>query len=441
MALDGQKVDLLVYAGPGNLERPDNAALLSAASIVFFEPDPERRRALVSRFKGQGHIQVRDEALSGSGGYARLGQYNDANINSLRAPTDLLRFIPGLRHVGYQDVKRVDAAEYVSGSVDKGSTIRLVLDVNGEEVAILKRLAEASLLGLFAEIHVYTGVAPLFDGAGGRSDVMEMFRSHGLIVKAEVGPGGFLACVRARRNELLQTRKAEAPHADAAAPEAPNPGAASAGPGAPETQPVASAPAERQNAEAAELRSQLEAAQKKIDALTEDNKAKDAELQAQNRRASTAKTMITKLRKRVETARDIAIERDELRVELADARAEAAAAEEARTEASAQLESVRAELANARKQIEEGEALRQALANDLAQAQSNSQAARSDAEAKTREMSEHAKALEALKAELEESTRLAKELEARNSRFDGEFVRAEAQLDLIKELLFHDQPE
>jgi len=479
MASDSQKFDLLVYAGPGSLGRPDNVAFMNATKLVFFEPDPERYGLLSAKLKGRAGVELREQALSGVTGRVRLGSYNDSEMNSLHKPTGLLQFLPGLRNVGYIDAECIDASEYVTDLNAEGLSARLVIDVNGDELAILNSLRASSLLRFFSEVYVYTGMTPLFEDAGDRDTIIALLSAHGFAVQAKVGRGGFMASLRAIRDDASQF--SEPTEATSVSSHSESFRGASSAIEDDSSLELATEPA-FQDSGSEGLRGQLEGAQNQISKLLADSEAKEAQVLAEKRQLASAKGIITKLKKQLEVARktleDSVAEIEGVRAELSRSEAERCKLEAALADEGKQAEALRARvedisrefsaekaglqaaLADESKQVEALRARVEDISREFSAEKAGLQAALADegkevealrarvehissesSTEKARLIAEHGEKLEGLRAETEERSQLVRELETRNSKFDGEFARVEAQLDLIKELLFHDKPE
>jgi len=170
---------LIVGAGTG----AGLAACLAtrAETIVLVEPDEDARAALLALAVGQPRVTVLPYAVTPDAEAQpapRLRRFNFAELNSLRAPTGVLRLFPGLDLVSENRVRLI-TPQALLAEVPLSETRPnwLVIEAPGEEAALLMALHAANLLQRFDTLLIQGATEPLFEGAMPVADLLKWLES------------------------------------------------------------------------------------------------------------------------------------------------------------------------------------------------------------------------------------------------------------------------
>jgi FkbM family methyltransferase len=161
--------DTVLYLGAGYGEDLEQFLALPARQIVLVEPNPDCQPTLAERANGDERVSLMPLAADGTGDRpspAPLNVWNVSAFSSLRAPTGLRALFPGLRREATPmvDTVSIDALLTRLQLRECGKNL-LIVDVPGEDVAILQRMAEADLLGPFARVILRGATGALFEKA------------------------------------------------------------------------------------------------------------------------------------------------------------------------------------------------------------------------------------------------------------------------------------
>lgn len=175
----------VLYIGGGRPVTP--SSLTSRAErVVAIQADPAEYKRLRHEAGDNDRIEVLQGAVSDQAGIGTLRLFNLPQANSLRAPTGIQQIFPGLRENSSVKVDCLDASEVASSLAPSAGGHKLIVDLAGEEYAILKRLADTGRLSRFSTIRVHTGAFQLYETAGAATAVLKLLETAGFEHRLEV---------------------------------------------------------------------------------------------------------------------------------------------------------------------------------------------------------------------------------------------------------------
>lgn len=183
------RADILVHFGAGSraelnsiLRQANRAVLVEAGSAAF--------EALAAHADGHDAIDVRHVVIDALGSEERqFFVYNLAVASGLHEPEGLKALAPGLRVEKQFGVKCFGACDFLSRSIAPGETAILVLDVNGEEAAIIEALTGTAILDQIVQLRVHCGVQPLYSDALAAAEIETLLRDAGFEQVGMTGAG------------------------------------------------------------------------------------------------------------------------------------------------------------------------------------------------------------------------------------------------------------
>jgi len=415
-----QQPDTILHLGSGLCSELDVWRQSGARRIILVEPNPELLPELQQAEHQHAGVEIIAAAVAAESGRKALKLFNFPLLNSLREPTGLYAILPGLAEIGQVTVDVLTPEKLVETTDLQTENINwLVIDTLGEEAAIISALEQNQLLNYFDRIIIQAGAESLYDGAGPAEQITRQLEQLGYDIEGaedttdrdwpryhlRLNPSA-IECRRLRReNEALIEQKGVL---------------------------------EKQNEELAEqLQQKDEQAKKRAGEL--ETAQKQAE---QQRKELTAKNVALKERfEELEKAREQAEQQTrevENQIEGLNSRLKKLAEEKTA------LENQNKELTE---QLEQQKGEGQKRAEEL---QGKLEKSRQQAEKQTRELEAQISDLKAAKDhyerltneqahQLEERQKQQAELDERQRLLDTEMQRAEAQIDLIKDVLIREK--
>ena len=147
-------VDALIHLGAGRCSELDDYLALKPERLVLVEADPRLAAALKARVAEMPQVEVIEQTVSGQRGRRRFHRYNQSDVSSLHAPGPaLLAIFPGLRLMQEIQVDAVTPAALLGPmKLNENHNNRLIIDLPGEELAVLKALEEAGAFCILLEM-------------------------------------------------------------------------------------------------------------------------------------------------------------------------------------------------------------------------------------------------------------------------------------------------
>lgn len=183
------RAEVLVHFGAGSLESLDSI-LHQANRAVLVEARSTAFEALAAHADGHDAVDVRHAAIDAHGSEERpFFVYNLAGASGLHEPASLKTLAPGLRVEKQFGVKCFAAGDFLSQSIAPGETAILVLDVNGEEAAIIEALTGTAILDQIVQLRVHCGARPLYRDALAAAEIETLLRDAGFEQVGMTGAG------------------------------------------------------------------------------------------------------------------------------------------------------------------------------------------------------------------------------------------------------------
>ena len=481
----------VVHIGAGTGEAVPVWQAAGARMITLIEGDPGIAEQLETQVGAHEGVRVVQAVVSGDLRERAFRRMNFPDLNSLRAPTGLKQLFPGLKTLSKDLVQPVDPASLVAplGLSDTGieaGTNLLLIEAPGEALGILKALAAADLLLHFDRVQLIEARESLYNKAPPAADIAAYLVEAGFSAAfADDSPDPEQPWLIARldRAALAQSRRFEAMSAKLAQAEADN--AALSGDlervtEAAEVQRAAGEAAQQQAGEvASELASELASARAAAVAEVEGVRAELAGVReqlagAQAETAQVAEQLADAQREAGQRAEQVAVlrvAREEMGLEMAAVKAELEQARRQATGAQAgqqaqlngqiealnsQLAAVQAELAQSAEQVTGLRVAREDVAQEMQrlraeQAKAVEKVTGQAAEVAAGQAAQAAQiavlesALKEALADGEQASERAKEAdkaaskaaEQRLGQARDEMLKAEGQINLIRDLLLH----
>ena len=157
---------VILHLGAGLCQELDIWRATGAPRIILVEPNPEIFPELRREAEGSNNIEVLPAAVSDEPGRRALRLYNYPDLSSLRRPTGLAELLPGLQQTG-QAIVNVIAAHTLPEQLGlrNDESNWLVIDTPGEEAAILSALEQHQQLHCFDRIFIRAGAESFYDSA------------------------------------------------------------------------------------------------------------------------------------------------------------------------------------------------------------------------------------------------------------------------------------
>lgn len=174
---------VIVHLGAGHCAELEGYLNSDAAKIVLVEANPLIAAALKRRVASFSHVTVIEAAVSQQSSPATLRVFNFADASSLHQPTGLQQLFPGLKTTQELSVNTLTVAELLEPlGLDTALDNLLIIDIPGEEGATLEVLIQQGLLWQFAHIKLHSGVTPLYETSEEISHILQSLQQQGFEV-------------------------------------------------------------------------------------------------------------------------------------------------------------------------------------------------------------------------------------------------------------------
>ena len=197
----------LLHIGAGRGADIEHAleAARQGARVILVEANGENIEDLREHVREFQSVDVVQAALADRSEAGVLRVFNLDQCSSLRDPSGLEEIFPGLKQVEALSVDVQEAGSFVARldlSVDDENT--LVIDAPGEELAILGSLEKAELLSVFKHVEVHCGVAVHYEGAGDAAAVEALLSKKAYRVRRDWANDPDFCRLSAERDEVQQ---------------------------------------------------------------------------------------------------------------------------------------------------------------------------------------------------------------------------------------------
>jgi len=199
-------LDNLVHFGAGYCSELDHYMALQPEHVLLVEGDPKVASILRERTLGLAQVVINKSVIAGQAGAASFICYNLPGTGALHEVAALLDIYPGLRKVDEFPVHTVTASSLLNTlELQPEQDNLLVIDLPGEELPVLKELLQSEKLYLFKDINLYCGQQPLYETGEKASVILNWLESHGFDLSDKgSNQNSDRPCWMLRRNSLQQ---------------------------------------------------------------------------------------------------------------------------------------------------------------------------------------------------------------------------------------------
>jgi hypothetical protein len=180
-------LDCLIHLGAGRCRELDEHLERDPGLLVLVEVDPQLTRYLERRLVDKDNAQVINAGIAAESGERTYYCYNLPDVNGLRQATAGLRELyPGLRLLEERPVQALGIRQLLN-SLDLGSESSngLIVELAGEEAAVLEGLEADDRLHHFCEIELVVGRDAFYADATPASQVLDWLIERGFEVCKE----------------------------------------------------------------------------------------------------------------------------------------------------------------------------------------------------------------------------------------------------------------
>lgn len=184
----GSRPALIIHAGAGVADWLPGYLEADAVRIVVIDPDEVAATRLSQAHAGDGRIEVIHAALTPRMGPVTRRRFNFPDLDSLSEPTGLLELFPGLRERGRDVVPALAPSDLARRfGAEPGNRNWLVIDMPGEEAAILRSLFASGGAELFETVLLRGGQVPLYEEAHALEAVEALLAESGYTTARQAG--------------------------------------------------------------------------------------------------------------------------------------------------------------------------------------------------------------------------------------------------------------
>jgi FkbM family methyltransferase len=171
-------VDTIVHLGAGRCSELDDYLAQQPRQLLLVEADPQMAEDLQNRTKNRGSVKVTCAAIAGQPGPATFNRYNLPEVSSLRCAKGLIELFPGLKTVEQFKVDAI-SPDFLLNPLKLNSEQEnmLVVDLPGEELPVLQALQQSQKLHLFNHLILHCGSHALYEGSEPAARVLEWLRN------------------------------------------------------------------------------------------------------------------------------------------------------------------------------------------------------------------------------------------------------------------------
>lgn len=204
--LSHEPVNAFIHFGAGLCREIDAHLSLQPNLLLLVEADPDLSNSLLERCNDNAQILVNNSAISDHSSSATLYRFNLPDLNSLRRPTDaLLEQFPGLQTIDKINVGTVKPSTVLQPlTLDSEDNNILLIDTPGEEMAVLKSLANDNLIHSFQYIQVFCTNQILYENSMPSSKILKYISDVGFdLIYQDVSDDPDRPLFILKRNQML----------------------------------------------------------------------------------------------------------------------------------------------------------------------------------------------------------------------------------------------
>lgn len=181
-----RRLDCLIHLGVGRCSELDEHLAREPGLLVLVEADPQLAEDLERRLAGRDNAQVINAGVAAESGDRTYYRYNLPAVNGLRQATGLRAVYPGLRLIEERPIQALSIRQLLDSlnlAPDRSNS--LIVELAGEEAAILEALEAEDRLHRFCEIELVAGRDALYEDAVPADQVLDWLIERGFKVQEE----------------------------------------------------------------------------------------------------------------------------------------------------------------------------------------------------------------------------------------------------------------
>ncbi|MBL3589733.1 MAG: hypothetical protein JMN24_08060 [gamma proteobacterium endosymbiont of Lamellibrachia anaximandri] len=171
----------IVHLGAGRCSELDDYLAAKPARLLLVEADPQLAKMLQVRSIDHPQVEVINRAVAAQPGPATFCRYNIPDVGSLhRATPGLLELFPGLKMVQELQIEALDPTPLLQPlQLQVEQRNRLIIDLPGEELTVLKALQQADQLHYFEQLQLHCGRESLYEDSEPAAIVIQWLQDQG----------------------------------------------------------------------------------------------------------------------------------------------------------------------------------------------------------------------------------------------------------------------
>ncbi len=181
------QVNTIIHLGAGSCNELDDYLVERPAHLLLIEADRQLADALEIRTAGYPQVEVINRAVASQSGPVTFHRYNLPDVSSLRrASSSLLELFPGLKATQDLQMEAVDPSALLQPmQLDVDQPNWLVIDLPGEELPVLKVLQQDGLLHFFDQLKLYCSHQSLYEESEPAAIIIQWLQDQGFDLLAE----------------------------------------------------------------------------------------------------------------------------------------------------------------------------------------------------------------------------------------------------------------
>ncbi|WP_040845358.1 hypothetical protein [Thiorhodococcus drewsii] len=178
-------INTLIHLGAGPCQELEAHLALDPKRLILVEADPRQAEKLTALIQDDDHVSVRNLAIAATSGSVTFHRYNLPDAGSLHQATRLQALFPGLRFQQTLTMEAQDPCAFVDSlELNPDAEHLLIVDLPGEELAVLQALHEGSRLHGFRHLQLHCGHEPLYASGEGAGAILDWLSGQGFDVVA-----------------------------------------------------------------------------------------------------------------------------------------------------------------------------------------------------------------------------------------------------------------
>jgi DNA repair exonuclease SbcCD ATPase subunit len=179
-----KKFKQLIWLGAGNATEP-KGLIEQAESSMLVEAREDAFKHLISTFSNYKNVVLYQSVISAQSCEVAFNQYNLPEFSALNKATGLTQLFPGLKLVQQDTVTSKGIVELLSEVNVTGEDNVLVLDIADIGLNLLQKLDGHQLLHCFCQIMIVGSSVALYQDSYNRAELNNFMQEHGFYLVSE----------------------------------------------------------------------------------------------------------------------------------------------------------------------------------------------------------------------------------------------------------------